>query len=62
LIPKDILIEIKYCGICHSDSHHVRAEWGEEKYPLVPGHEIAGVVFKFGSDVKKYKSRGPCPV
>jgi len=55
LDSKDILIEIKYCGICHSDIHHVRAEWGEEKYPLVPGHEIAGVVLQVGSDVKKYK-------
>lgn len=55
LDPKDVLIEIKYCGICHSDIHHVNAEWGEETYPLVPGHEIAGVVAEVGSGVKKHK-------
>ena len=55
LTPKDVLIEIKYCGICHSDIHHVRGEWQEENYPLVPGHEIAGVVAQVGSEVTKYK-------
>ena len=55
LTPKDVLIEIKYCGICHSDIHHARGEWGEEKYPLVPGHEIAGVVAAIGAEVKKHK-------
>jgi uncharacterized zinc-type alcohol dehydrogenase-like protein len=55
LDQSDVLIEIKYCGICHSDIHHAHAEWGEEKYPLVPGHEIAGVVLEIGSNVKKYK-------
>ena len=38
----DVLIEIKYCGICHSDIHQVRDEWGEGIFPMVPGHEIAG--------------------
>ena len=55
LTPKDILIEIKYAGICHSDIHHVHGEWGAETYPLVPGHEIAGVVVAIGSEVKKHK-------
>ena len=55
LSPKDVLIDIKYCGICHSDIHHVHEEWGKQVYPLVPGHEIAGVVALVGSDVKKYK-------
>lgn len=55
LTPKDVLIEIKYCGICHSDIHHARGEWGAETYPLIPGHEIAGVVVQVGPDVKKYK-------
>ena len=55
LAPKDILIEIKYCGICHSDIHHVHEEWGKQVYPLVPGHEIAGIVAEVGADVKKYK-------
>lgn len=53
--PKDVLIEIKYAGICHSDIHHVKGEWQEETYPLVPGHEIAGIVAEVGSEVTKYK-------
>lgn len=53
--PHDVVIDIKYCGICHSDIHTVRSEWGEAKYPVVPGHEIAGVVRAVGSKVSKYK-------
>ncbi|MFF3851083.1 NAD(P)-dependent alcohol dehydrogenase [Streptomyces sp. NPDC002328] len=52
--PHDVLIEIKYTGICHSDIHHARSDWREETYPLVPGHEIAGVVKEVGSDVTRY--------
>ncbi|WP_413249431.1 NAD(P)-dependent alcohol dehydrogenase [Sinomonas flava] len=52
--PHDVLIEIKYAGICHSDIHTVRAEWGPAPYPLVPGHEIAGVVAEVGSAVTKH--------
>lgn len=52
---KDIQIEIKYCGICHSDIHTVRDEWGKAHHPLVPGHEIVGVVKKIGSHVKRFK-------
>jgi uncharacterized zinc-type alcohol dehydrogenase-like protein len=51
----DVLIEIKYAGICHSDVHHVKGEWQEETYPLVPGHEIAGIVSEVGPNVTKYK-------
>lgn len=51
----DVAIDIKFCGICHSDIHTVRDEWGAAKYPVVPGHEIAGVVRAVGSAVKKYK-------
>lgn len=51
----DVAIDIKYCGICHSDIHTVRDEWGEQQYPLVPGHEIVGVVSKIGPKVTKYK-------
>lgn len=51
----DIVIDIKYCGICHSDIHQVRDEWGHSTYPMVPGHEIAGVVREVGSKVVKYK-------
>lgn len=53
--PKDVLIEIKYAGICHSDIHTARGEWGEIEYPLVPGHEIAGIVAEVGSEVEKHK-------
>src|SRR5690242_760812 len=49
--PDDVRIDIKFCGICHSDIHFARGEWGEIPYPAVPGHEIAGVVAEVGSDV-----------
>lgn len=51
----DIQIEILYAGICHSDLHHVFADWGEEEYPMVPGHEIAGRVVSVGKNVTKFK-------
>ncbi|MEO7745235.1 MAG: NAD(P)-dependent alcohol dehydrogenase [Actinomycetota bacterium] len=54
LTPTDVLIDIKFAGICHSDIHTVRDEWGAASYPLVPGHEIAGVVAEVGSAVTKY--------
>ncbi|MEV4193406.1 NAD(P)-dependent alcohol dehydrogenase [Streptomyces toxytricini] len=50
----DILIEIKYAGICHSDIHQARDGWGEGIFPMVPGHEIAGVVAETGSAVTRY--------
>ena len=49
--PTEIFIDVKYAGICHSDIHTARGEWGPQKYPLTPGHEIAGVVAKVGSRV-----------
>jgi uncharacterized zinc-type alcohol dehydrogenase-like protein len=52
--PKDVLIKIAFAGICHSDIHTGRNEWGEAHFPLVPGHEIAGTVEEVGSDVAKY--------
>jgi uncharacterized zinc-type alcohol dehydrogenase-like protein len=51
----DVHIEVQYCGVCHSDIHTVRDEWGGAQYPLVPGHEIVGVVKKVGANVKKFK-------
>lgn len=54
--PHDVLIDIKYCGICHSDIHMTRDEWGfQSRFPMVPGHEIAGVVSAVGNKVTKYK-------
>lgn len=52
---KDVLIEIAYCGVCHSDIHQVRDEWGQGIFPMVPGHEIVGRITKIGSDVTKFK-------
>ncbi len=51
----DVLIDIKYCGICHSDIHQARDEWGGSIFPMVPGHEITGVVAVVGSKVTKFK-------
>ena len=51
----DVVVEIAYCGICHSDIHQVRDEWKNAIYPMVPGHEIVGRVAKVGSAVKKFK-------
>jgi alcohol dehydrogenase (NADP+) len=53
--PHDVAFDIKFAGICHSDIHTVKGEWGEPNYPVVPGHEIAGVVTAVGSEVTKYK-------
>ncbi|QQR83632.1 NAD(P)-dependent alcohol dehydrogenase [Candidatus Peregrinibacteria bacterium] len=55
LQPNDVLIDIQFAGICHSDIHSVRGEWGQVKYPFVPGHEIAGVVSAVGSAVTQHK-------
>jgi alcohol dehydrogenase (NADP+) len=51
----DVVVEIAYCGICHSDIHQVRDEWKNAIYPMVPGHEIVGHVSKAGPAVKKFK-------
>lgn len=51
----DVLIEISHCGVCHSDIHQVRNEWGNSIYPMVPGHEIVGRVKIVGSGVTKFK-------
>ncbi|AOY71483.1 NAD(P)-dependent alcohol dehydrogenase [Arthrobacter sp. TES] len=53
--PHDVHIDIKFAGICHSDIHTVRGEWGPQQYPLAPGHEIAGIVTEVGSEVTKHK-------
>jgi uncharacterized zinc-type alcohol dehydrogenase-like protein len=53
--PHDVVIDIHFCGICHSDIHQARDEWGGSQFPMVPGHEIAGVVRAVGAKVTKYK-------
>ncbi|WP_040509560.1 NAD(P)-dependent alcohol dehydrogenase [Gordonia soli] len=53
--PNDVSIDIAFAGICHSDIHTARGEWGRTAYPVVPGHEIAGVVGAVGPEVTKYK-------
>jgi uncharacterized zinc-type alcohol dehydrogenase-like protein len=53
--PTDVRIQIQFCGVCHSDLHFARNEWGFTQYPAVPGHEIVGRVTAVGSSVKKFK-------
>ncbi len=54
--PHDVELDILYCGVCHSDLHTARNEWGGTVYPVVPGHEIVGRVTRVGNQVKKYKA------
>src|SRR5687768_13239479 len=53
--PRDVQMDILFCGVCHTDLHFVRNEWGFTLYPCVPGHEIVGRVTRVGSDVKHFK-------
>jgi uncharacterized zinc-type alcohol dehydrogenase-like protein len=53
--PHDVAFDIKFAGICHSDIHTVKGEWGEANYPLVVGHELAGIVTAVGAEVTKFK-------
>ncbi len=53
--PEDVVIELAYCGVCHSDIHTARNEWPGTQYPCVPGHEMVGVVTAVGKKVKKFK-------
>lgn len=54
--PHDVKVEIKYCGVCHSDLHRARGEWDGTHFPLVPGHEIVGIVTTVGTAVTKFKA------
>jgi len=54
--PNDVVIDILYCGVCHSDIHQARDEWGGSIFPMVPGHEIVGRVASVGTDVTKFKA------
>ncbi|MGH8473648.1 MAG: alcohol dehydrogenase catalytic domain-containing protein, partial [Gammaproteobacteria bacterium] len=53
--PRDVQIDMLYCGVCHSDIHQARDEWGGSIFPMVPGHEIVGTVAKVGEAVEKWK-------
>lgn len=53
--PRDVVIDILYCGVCHSDIHQVRDEWGGSIFPMVPGHEIVGRISRIGAEVKNFK-------
>jgi uncharacterized zinc-type alcohol dehydrogenase-like protein len=55
LRPNDVAMEILYCGVCHSDLHTARNDWGWSYYPIVPGHEIVGRVIEVGPEVSRYK-------
>jgi len=60
--PDDVVVAIDYCGICHSDIHQARAEWGRGLFPMVPGHEIIGHVTAVGSAVTRFKVGDPAAV
>ena len=53
--PDDVIIDIEYCGVCHSDLHQARNDWGFSRYPIVPGHEVIGRVKSIGTSVTKFK-------
>ena len=55
--PSDVVVDIQYCGVCHTDIHMTRNDWGMSVFPMVPGHEIVGRVSRVGDSVKKFKSR-----
>ena len=54
-LAHDVVLELLYCGICHSDLHYVNNDWGFTRYPVVPGHEIVGRVIAVGKEVGKFK-------
>ncbi len=54
-LDNDVVVDIKYCGVCHTDIHQVGDEWGGSKFPMVPGHEITGIVSQVGPKVTRYK-------
>ncbi len=53
--PDDVVVEILYCGVCHSDLHQARNDWSDSMYPMVPGHEIIGKVISVGAEVTRFK-------
>lgn len=53
--PDDVVLQITYCGMCHSDLHQIKNDWGNSIFPMVPGHELMGVVVDVGQKVSKFK-------
>ena len=53
--PHDVQFDIQFCGVCHSDLHQIKNEWGGSIFPMVPGHEIVGRITNLGADVHKFK-------
>src|SRR4051794_23326156 len=60
--PRDVVIDVKFCGVCHSDIHQARDEWTGAMFPMVPGHEVVGIVTRVGKDVTKVKVGGKAGV
>ena len=60
--PRDVVIDIQFCGVCHSDLHQARNEWGNSTFPMVPGHEIVGRVIAIGADVTSHTAGDPVGV
>lgn len=60
--PDDVVIDVLFCGVCHSDLHSARNDWGHSRYPLVPGHEIIGRVLEVGTQVTRFKAGDPVGV
>ncbi len=60
--PRDVVIDIQFCGVCHSDLHQARNEWGNSTFPMVPGHEIVGRVTAVGAEVTSHKTGDPVGV
>lgn len=60
--PDDVVIEILYCGVCHSDLHQIHNDWGNTRYPIVPGHEIIGRITHVGPEVTRFKLGDPVGV
>lgn len=62
LKSNDVLIRIEFCGICHTDIHEIKNDWQTAEYPIVPGHEITGIVEQVGPDVKRFQVGDPVGV
>lgn len=55
LRANDVEVEIMYCGVCHSDYHHIKNDWNDSRYPMVPGHEIIGRIINIGNSARSFE-------